>query len=295
MKKFLIKSVVFTFIIFFIIVFFFLLLNFSEDKIISNEQTIIIAGDSNTECAINDQKISNALNISKSGESYFYTFYKLKHLIHRNEHIEKVYLSFSPHNLVTEETRITEGGSIYNNFIKYSPVLDSESIYYLFKKDKKNVFLSFLKSPISFFEKGSFLKNKLSSTLWGGYLYLDRNNLDKEIKSSQKFSRVYSQKNIDDIEVRYLKKISHLLEIYNIELVLLNTPKWTDFYKNSNHLEFYYKVYEKDFSNLKLLDYSSLFSRKELFGDFTHLNFKGSQKFTEFFNSEVIIKILENE
>jgi len=69
---------------------------------------------------------------------------------------------------------------------------------------------------------------------------------------------------------------------------LLNTPKWTEFYKYSNSLELYNEVYEKKFSSIKLLDFSSLFSKKELFGDFMHLNYKGSEEFTYFFNREII-------
>ena len=69
---------------------------------------------------------------------------------------------------------------------------------------------------------------------------------------------------------------------------MLNTPKWTEFYKYSNSLELYNEVYEKKFSSIKLLDFSSLFSKKELFGDFMHLNYKGSEEFTDFFNREII-------
>ena len=280
MKLFISKSVTFLFIILGVTIFSFLILSFSSNKTLLKEQTNIIAGDSNTECALNDQKIKSALNISRSGESYFYTYHKLKYLIQKNENFNKVYLSFSPHNIINEENRLTSNGRIYNNLIEYLPVLDLESIFYLFKMDKKNAFLSFLKSPIH------LLKNK--NVLWGGYLYLTRNNLDKSIRNSkQYYSQNYTQKNIDQIEVLYLKEISTLLDLHDIELILLNTPKWTEFYKFSNSRELFEEVYEKYFSEIKFLDFSSLFSEKEFFGDFMHLNFRGSQEFTDIFNFKI--------
>lgn len=288
MKQFISKSVVFLFIILGVTLFSFLILSFSSNKTILKEQTTIIAGDSNTECALDDQKIKNALNISRSGESYFYTYHKLKYLIQKNESFKKVYLSFSPHNIIISEgNRLTSNGRIYNNLIEYIPVLNMESTFYLVKMDKKNAFLSFLKSPIH------LLKNK--NVLWGGYLYLIRNNLDRSIRNSQQYySQNYTQKNIDHIEVLYLKEISNLLDSYNIELILLNTPKWTEFYKFSNSRELFDEVYEKHFSEIKFLDFSSLFSEKEFFGDFTHLNFKGSQEFTKFFNLKVLSHTEDN-
>lgn len=281
MKLFLSKSVSFLLIIFGITIFSILVLINSSDKSLLKEQTTIIAGDSNTECALNDQKIKSALNISRSGESYFYTYYKLRYLIRNNENFNRVYLSFSPHNIISKENRLTSDGRIYNNLIEYSPVLDLESIYYLFKMDKKNAFLSFFKSPIY------LLKNK--NLLWGGYIYLVRNNLDKSIRNSkQYYTQNYTQNNIDQIEVMYLKKISTLLDLHDIELILLNTPKWTEFYKFSNSRELFDEVYENYFSNTKFLDYSDIFSKEEFFGDFIHLNFKGSQEFTDFFNREIV-------
>lgn len=286
MKLFLSKIGFFLLTIFGAITFSFLLLSYSGDKSLLKEQTLIIAGDSNTECALNDQKIKSAINISRSGESYFYTYHKLKYLIQNNENFNTVYLSFSPHNIITEENRLSSNGKIYNNFIEYLPVLDFESIYYLFQIDKKNAFLSFLKSPVH------LIKNK--NIFWGGYLYLDRNNINTSIKNSkQYYTQNYTQKNIDQIEVLYLKKISTLLLAHDIELILLNTPKWTEFYKFSNSRELFDEVYVKYFSNTKFLDYSDIYLQKEFFGDFMHLNFRGSQEFTDFFNSKIISSTID--
>jgi len=282
MKRFLFKSIVFILTILGITLSSFLILSFSEKKVLLDEQKIIIAGDSNTEVAINDQIISSVINISRSGESYFYTYYKLRHLLEVNEHVEKVYLSFSPHNIVSKERNLFTNGKIYNNFIEYTPVIDFESIYYLFKEDKKNVFLSFMKAPFY------LIKHNFSSPLWGGYIKLDRNNLANQTKNVDQFSVYYSQKDIDILEINYLQKISSLLHNHGVELILINTPKWIEFFKYSNSLEVYDAVYKKEFLNIKLLDYSSLYNEKELFGDFTHLNYKGGQKFTDFFNSKIL-------
>ena len=215
-------------------------MSFSEKKILLDEQKIIIAGDSNTEVAINDQIISSVINISRSGESYFYTYYKLRHLLEVNEHVEKVYLSFSPHNIVSKERNLFTNGKLYNNFIEYTPVIDFESIYYLLKEDKKNVFLSFLKAPF-------YLINITFQVLYGGYIKLNRNNLANQIKNVDQFLMHYSHKDIDILEINYLQKISSLLNKNEVELILINTPKWIDFLNILILSNFIMKYIKKNF------------------------------------------------
>ena len=282
MKKFLQKSSVYILIMSGMILLSFLILIYSENKVLLEDQKIIIAGDSNTECAINDQISKQILNISKSGESYFYTYQKLKHLLEFNDHIEKIYLSFSPHNVITKGERLFDNGRVYNNFIEYAPVLDLNSMFYLFKEDKKNVILSFFKSPIY------VVQHHLSKNLWGGHLKLQRNNLESKIKNINELPKIFSLNDIDKIEIKYLKKIVSLLDNNNVKLILINTPKRIELINHSNSFELHKKIYEKEFLDVKFLDFSSMYGEKEYFGDFVHLNKLGSKEFTSFFVSKII-------
>ena len=106
MKLFLKKILYLTLIIIIIIV---SLLYFSDNSInriepkllkIKNDISVVFAGDSNVECAINDKIISNSINIAQSGEAYLFTFAKLRSLLEYNPQIKTIFLGFSYNNLL---------------------------------------------------------------------------------------------------------------------------------------------------------------------------------------------------
>ena len=55
----------------------------------------IMLGTSHSACAFNDTLISDFINLSDLGESYFYTFIKLKKILEQNKSIEAVFLEYS--------------------------------------------------------------------------------------------------------------------------------------------------------------------------------------------------------
>src|SRR4051812_42187597 len=62
---------------------------------IQRSSKYIILGHSHPECAFNDSLISGFSNFASSGESYFYTYFKLKNITERNRNIEAVFIEFS--------------------------------------------------------------------------------------------------------------------------------------------------------------------------------------------------------
>jgi hypothetical protein len=80
---------------------------------IEDDVTDLYAGDSHMEAAINDKIVPHSKNISKGGETYYFTYYKLKSLIEKNPKIEKVFIAASFHNFSKKQDLLTNGNRSY--------------------------------------------------------------------------------------------------------------------------------------------------------------------------------------
>src|SRR5690554_8088243 len=60
----------------------------------------IVVGHSHPECAFNDSLIPELKNISHSGESYFYSYFKTKQVVQQNTSIEVVFIEFTNNQIV---------------------------------------------------------------------------------------------------------------------------------------------------------------------------------------------------
>jgi len=61
---------------------------------IENNIRFVFAGDSNVECDVNDNMISNSINIAQSGEAYLFTFAKLRSFLEYNPQIKTISWGF---------------------------------------------------------------------------------------------------------------------------------------------------------------------------------------------------------
>src|SRR6266545_1841324 len=112
MTKFL-KDILKILVIFFVMGTFCFKLSTEANKIILNSKLFIlnsdvhglIIGDSHTMTSLNPGMLPSFVNFSQMVESYFYTYYKLKHLLEKNPQIKTVVLGYSYHNLVISQDR----------------------------------------------------------------------------------------------------------------------------------------------------------------------------------------------
>ena len=157
MRKFTVSTTIFTLILFIIII---SLLEFSEYIIsenltfkLKNKNKNIILGHSHAECAFNDIIIENFKNVSKSGEAYFYTFFKIRKLIEDNSSIKVVYIEFTNNQInYSMNNWIWKEKYLYENYPTYSSLMDINDKEILARKNliglinsmsislKKNIF-----------------------------------------------------------------------------------------------------------------------------------------------------------
>jgi hypothetical protein len=242
-----------------------------------------VIGHSISECAYNDSMIPGLVNLSQSGDSYLYLFYKLKLFLDQNPSIEAVFIEFSNNQTgKSMDERIWGNRYLGYKFTKYAPFMTI--------RDKT---LILRKNPIGFLNNASItFKLNMDRTLHqqlnysdtlGGYLPLYYSKVDSLLKIrvekvEDTFDISISEKNLE-----YLTKIIQLCRERGIRPVLVRSPL------HSAHAGFeaeiqYQQILRSRFSETEYFDFSCFPLSNNDFADFEHLNSGGAAKFSAFFN-----------
>jgi len=70
---------------------------------IGQNKKIVILGDSHTQCAVNDSVFQEAINLSESADTYFYSYIKFKRLLKENPQLEILVIGYSYHNVTKNQ------------------------------------------------------------------------------------------------------------------------------------------------------------------------------------------------
>ena len=238
-------------------------------------------GDSQTQ-RINENLIgSNVVNISSSGEHYYFTFQKLKKLTYNDNHkIKSIILGFSAHNFSPKynkffNLKFAEGKSDLTRYLYYlDPLFDFKFI----KKISEIISLEFLKGVYS------------TPDIYG---YFESNNKNPEIEIIEKgFENIF--KRSDNLEYfsskqkKYLLKIDSLCYKENIELILLSTPYHEEFKKRipSAYFDNLYNIKER-LNNRNHINFLNNKINPNLMSDGNHLNIQGSNKYSKIIRNKL--------
>ncbi len=240
--------------------------------------TEIYVGDSHIKKAINDSLLTNGKNLGCSAETYYFSYHKIKRILAANDHIEKIYLGFSYHNL----------SSYFNNFIygKGAHALTSKYFYMLPLNQKLQLLRWNLAHPRTFFK--SIVKAGMHSVKYqpdfeflGGYdntfVYLKADTLSINKRIQHQYFNEQKPREFSMFNIQYLKKIISLCEAKNVELTVIKTPS-NDLYNVQipiSYLNKYKKIlYE---NKLTQIDLNSFALTDDCFTpDGDHLTKKGA-------------------
>ena len=284
MRNFLTKTLLFIVIfILFLILIFFTNKYFSNVKIDDKKQ-ILLVGHSHSECAFNDSIIKGLVNFSRSGESYFYTYTKIKFLIEENPRINKLLIEFSNSQIDKRmDDWIWGDNYMSDKFPKLAPFMDVESINLLIDKNpkgfKQNIF-PMIKNNFKMTIKGFKYTNEL-----GGYLYLEK-NLSNALAENKLLTR--GKEYINDMEEISLKNIEYLQKIIaycgqnGIKVYFIRSPVHEE-YPGFQNEEIFQNIRASNFPNVEFLDFTQFPISNEEFADLEHLNYLGANKFSQWF------------
>lgn len=259
------------------------IINANANFVLKDNPKYIVVGHSHPECAFNDSLIEDFKNLGESGEAYFYTYFKVKKVLEQNPNIETVFIDFSNNQLIEKANlNIWSEKYILNRYVKLSPFMS----FYEKKILINNNFYSFLKS-ISYIGQNRIAEISTNNYDYtkrvGGYRHLEVNKIDSLLKTDLvNIKKNYS--NSSNINISYLNKTIKLCKQYNKEVVLIRSPVHNLYSVNENDsllLHIKDSLFKEnlffDFSNFPLLDSE--------YADFGHLNYRGANKFSVWFNA----------
>lgn len=245
----------------------------------------IVFGHSHAECTFNDSLISNFKNMAQSGESYFYTYVKAKKVLEQNPQIENVFIEFS--NIDITQVRDREIWS--NKYINwrypiYAPLMKPNEHLFLASKNPK----AFAQAIPKTFDK-EFHRilnshyNFLPAT--SGYLYLEESKVDSLLRA-----KVYNEEVEADFyttsyyNLKYLDKLIALCKEKELNICFVRSPLYTGSYYESNK-KLFDSIKTNRFPDIALLDLKDFQLPNSDYRDFHHVNYKGAQKVSLWFNT----------
>ena len=267
-----------------ICVVFVLIINSKTNEIRLNDNiTDIYIGDSHLQCAIQDSLLLNSKNLGTSSESYYFSYFKLNHVLKSNPNIHRVYLGYSYHNL----------SEYYDEYIfgKFSNSVSPNYFFILpFKEQMKMIRWNLSDLPAyikSILKKGVIIMlPKRSLPFIGGYenpfsdVSAIKSSMDKRLNL-----QYYSNGDIIDfssINLSYFNKIINLCNDYNVEIILLNTPlhKYYQSKLPTEYIKEYNAIIDK--TKLNVIDFQNFdFTDSCFIPDGDHVSMEGALQTTK--------------
>ena len=249
----------------------------SRFKLQNKNMSLVFMGDSNVETSIDDSLIDNSINLAASGDSYLYTYIKLRKLIRdHKDQIDTVLVSFSPHN-VFENDKIFSKSKIFSSYRIHYPIMEQNEINLLFNISSKSIIYSILSLPVEFLKNCFKILNN-QPVFFGEYVEINKQQVYKYVKNLNE-KEITQLKNYSDIEIYYLNKIIDLVESECKTIMLINTPKRIEILKHRSYqMDGYKQLYDSIYSHIILVDLSEFELDINDYADLIHLNKNGAQK-----------------
>ncbi|MDA9160917.1 hypothetical protein N9O13_00795 [Crocinitomicaceae bacterium] len=262
------------------IIFGFIELNINRNQ--SEKFSVAIIGNSHSEFAINDQILSEKLNMkysnySDGGQSMFWALAGAKKLKHQGVKTFIIEISNTTYQSAWKTTELRE---LRQTDKKY--FLTFDDWIYLAKNDIVFGLQYFFKPKIpSTSVRGRFSRSKKKFT----------SQIVKENKISKKNKNVFPDYNDEPLH-------EFIQENKNIEFIIIRVPQHPLYYQREGlkyqeeFLMSKYKIFQK-YKNCKVLDFGHLYTQDRYFSDLGHMSSYGSDQFSLFL-SDTLRKINSN-
>jgi len=286
LKRITIFSLLFIFLIAGLMAIIFWYVNRRANLIVDKNIKYVIFGHSHPACAFNDSLINNVKNYSASGESLFYTYTKIEHILAQNTNIDTIFIEFSNRHIAKNgDENIAGDIHLQTTFANFAPLQNIPDHKFLFKSNKSGYIQSL---PITI--KTQFRKivlNDFNFLKLGGFQNLQRNKTDSLLRYGDKEEEVlFSKEAYSPETIAILKRIIDYCKLKNKKVFLVRSPQHAKYAGRMNE-ESFQAIRMKNFPDIEYLDFNDFPLENSEFGDLNHLNFKGARKFSIWFNEQI--------
>jgi hypothetical protein len=255
------------------------------DLSVPAHHTMAVLGHSHAECAYNDSLITGLSNLAFSGETYFYTFYKVKLLLENNPQISTLFIECS-NNQITEEmenwTWSTNSlGKRLHEFAMFMPVEDKWSLVRINPYGYLNAWSMLPSHYLKLIRQKEFMFFPRT----GAFRYLTREKTDSILIARREHPEDHPPHwPFSDHNIRYLRQTIDLCVGRGCRVFLVRSPLHPAYENLLNEAEFL-RTIENEFSDVPFIDMRSFPLTNDEFGDLEHLNGKGARKYSRFFQN----------
>lgn len=239
---------------------------------------LLIVGHSHPGCAVNDSLWPQAINVSKTGECYFYSGQKILPLLAANPQIKEVGIEIS-HNqfLNVMDKWWVDDEHIQRGIKSYSPWYSAEDWWALSTKNPLGV----LESSVVVLQKWGLHPPASGSAVmksadWGGYLRLDVKPAEQWKKKPEALAAsdmIWAENNAN-----HLVALVREIEYRGVAVFFFRTPThpWAPrpFDQEIN------RWLDSQFKSIPFINLDGSITADSCFSDLEHLNYIGAKQFT---------------
>jgi hypothetical protein len=237
----------------------------------------VILGNSHPECAYNDTLLNRFLNLSKSAESYYFTFFKIQKIIAQNKQIDTFFIECSNIQFTEQMDESIWGRKSSTRYILYAPFIPIQHHKVLIKNNVlgllNNISVGARTNATKLISNDLTYQDQI-----GGYLFLERDKTDSLLQHIPTQSENNSHQ-LSLTNIYYLEQLITYCQKQHKKVFLIRSPMHrmsTDF-KNERQ---FLSILKTRFGEIEFLDFSKFPLENDEFGDLEHLNHKGAKKYS---------------
>ncbi|MBW7890898.1 MAG: hypothetical protein H3C48_07715 [Chitinophagaceae bacterium] len=266
------------------------------------KKDVAVIGTSVPTYSYNVRLIGRLANLGMDAETYFYNYYKLQPFLKKNPQVKTLLIEF--------DNRVLEGRM--NDWIwgdrwlpdkvgKYALYIDGAGYRLLLKQNPKTykLMVPFIKSTFKISLKTLIRGRFYTNAGLGGYYPRYQNNMKRilsKLSEEEKtgFPKQEDYREMSQVNIDYLHKLIKFCKLHNVKVFLLRTPmhKWYEGYKYEDAFQQFYK---DNFAGVEFLDFKNFPMDDSEFSDLSHMNYKGSERYSKWFNSLLNDGLLERK
>lgn len=246
-----------------------------------------IIGHSHSETAFNDSLINNFKNLSRSGESYYYSYHRLKKILEDNSSIDTLFVEFTNNQIVSSRDSWIWGDKYLETRYPYlEPFINLKDQWLLLNENPivfSKEFINAQKNSYNRIIKGNYSYSpKMTIGAYNSIKFTKADSLSKNLSPVVDFG-LTDDIQLSELNLQYLDKIIQYCNSNDVVVILLRSPLHYSYQglKNENVFQ---KIRLERFPNVDFLDFRKFPVNNKGFGDLEHLNFEGANSFSLFFN-----------